>query len=160
MGRSLSIIRRCCDFLPLYLRGSVIKSLVLSHLDYCSEVWSCAATSSIKKLQIAQNKAARCLLRCPYRTNVSAMHNCLARLNVKNRFIASLLAFIWKISVTKLPRVLYKRLSFSSDEHVYNTRHATKGRFTLPKVKTNTVGTSSIVEMLFFFYGHSFSTTF
>ncbi len=58
MGRSLSIIRRCCDFLPLYLRGSVIKSLVLSHLDYCSEVWSCAATSSIKKLQIAQNKAA------------------------------------------------------------------------------------------------------
>ena len=66
MGKSLSTIRRCWDLLPLNVRGSVIKSLVLSHLDYCSEVWLCAATSSIKKLQTAQNKAARCLLCCPY----------------------------------------------------------------------------------------------
>ena len=65
------------------------------------------------------------------------MHNCLAWLNVKNRFIVSLLSFIRKISTSKLPRVLYKCLSFSSDEHGYNTRHATEGRFILPKVKTN-----------------------
>ena len=53
MGKSLSTIRRCRDFLPFNVRGSVIKSLVLSHLDYCSEIWSCSATSSIKKLQTA-----------------------------------------------------------------------------------------------------------
>ncbi len=39
--------------------------------------------------------------------------------------------------MTKLPRILYKYLRFSSNEHDHNTRHATEGRFTLPKVKTN-----------------------
>ena len=65
------------------------------------------------------------------------MHNCLAWLNVQNRFIVSLLTFIRKISTSKLPRVSYKCLSFSSDEHGYNVRHAMEGRFTLPKVKTS-----------------------
>ena len=117
MGRGLSVIRRCSHFLPKNIMGNVIKTIVLAHLDYCSEVWSGAAMSHIKKLQIAQNKAARCLLRCSYRSNVKIMHNFLSWLSVKNRFTASLLNLTRKISVTKLPRVLYKCLSFSSDKH-------------------------------------------
>lgn len=68
---------------------------------------------------------------------MNEMHNCLSWLKVKDRCIASLLNFLRNISVTKLPRALYNYLHFSSDEHDYNTRHATEGRFTLPKVKTN-----------------------
>ena len=148
MGRGLSVIRRCSHFLPKNIMGNVIKTIVLAHLDYCSEVWSGAAMSHIKKLQIAQNKAARCLLRCSYRSNVKIMHNFLSWLSVKNRFTASLLNFTRKISVTKLPRVLYKCLSFSSDKHNYNTRHAMEGRFTLPKVKTNRAKSTALYRAM------------
>ena len=78
MGRGLSVIRRCSNFLNKKVMGNVIKTIVLSHLDYCSGVWSGAAISTIKKLQIAQNKAACCLLRCPLRSSVDAMHGCLS----------------------------------------------------------------------------------
>ena len=137
MGRGLSVIRRCSNFLNKKVMGNVIKTIVLSHLDYCSGVWSGAAISTIKKLQIAQNKAACCLLRCPLRSSVDAMHGCLSWLSVRNRLTASLLNFTRNILVTKQPRVLYQQLGLSSDEHDYSTRHATEGRFTLPKVRTN-----------------------
>ena len=40
MGRSLSIIKRCSDFLTALLTKKVLQAIVLSHLDYCSVVWS------------------------------------------------------------------------------------------------------------------------
>lgn len=137
MGRSLAMVKRCSHLLPLNMVVDVIKTLVLCQLDYCSEIWSCAAVSYINALQIVQNKAARCALRCPYRTNVNWMHGMLSWLKVRERFEASLLNLTRNIVITKLPNVLYQELCFSSDEHNYETRHATEGRFKLPKVKTN-----------------------
>lgn len=61
----------------------------------------------------------------------------LSWLKVRERFEASLLNLTRNIVITKLPNVLYQELCFSSDEHNYETRHATEGRFKLPKVKTN-----------------------
>ena len=40
MGRSLSIIKRCSAFLTTLSTRQVLQALVLSHLDYCSVVWS------------------------------------------------------------------------------------------------------------------------
>lgn len=60
---------------------------------------------------------------------------------------SSLLNLI-KISVTKLPRVLYKQLCLSSDVHDYHTRHATGGRFSLPKVKTSMVKNTAMYRAL------------
>lgn len=60
---------------------------------------------------------------------------------------SSLLNLI-KISVTKLPRVLHKQLCLSSDVHDYHTRHATRGRFTLPKVKTSMVKNTAMYRAL------------
>ena len=39
MGKSLSIIKRCSDFLTTLSTRQVLQALVLSHLDYCSVVW-------------------------------------------------------------------------------------------------------------------------
>lgn len=41
----------------------LIQSLVLSHLDYCSTVWSCAPKQELLKLQLIQNRAERLALR-------------------------------------------------------------------------------------------------
>ena len=137
MGRGLSMVRRCSNMLPFNMTADVIKTVVLSQLDYCSEIWSCAAAAHIKAIQTVQNRAARCALRCPLRTNVNMMHNVLSWLKVKERLLASLLNLTRNIVITKIPNVLQQKLCFSSDEHSYETRHATEGRFKLPKVKTN-----------------------
>lgn len=126
------------------LCDDVTKTLVLSQLDYCSEIWSCANEKHLKALQIVQNRAARYVLRLPLRTDVDWMHNTLSWLKVKDRFMASLLNFTRHIIGNKLPNILYQKLSFSSDEHHYQTRHATEGRFILPKVKTNN-GKKSVI---------------
>jgi hypothetical protein len=60
MGRSLSIINRCSAFLTTLSTTHVLQALVLSHIDYCSVVWSGATKNDF--LQLAQNRAAQLAL--------------------------------------------------------------------------------------------------
>lgn len=55
MGRSMAIIRQCSKFIPCWTTKQLVQSLVLSHLDYASVVWS---NTNLHRLQVAQNKAA------------------------------------------------------------------------------------------------------
>lgn len=139
MGSGISAIRRCSSFLTPKATKQVTQALILSNLDYCPVVWSNATVDMIRKLQMIQNRAARIVLRCKYRTKVVTMHKSLNWLFVKERLICSLLVFIRNISVTKTPFILYQNLSFSKDKHNYITRHATVGNFTLPRVRTNAI---------------------
>ena len=59
MGRSLSITKRCSAFLITPSTRQVLQALVLSHLDYCSVVWSGATKKDLGKLLLAQNRATR-----------------------------------------------------------------------------------------------------
>ena len=74
MWRSLPIIKCCSPFLTALSTRQVLQALVsiflttlnntlvLSHLDYCSVVWSGATKKDLGKLQLAQNRAARLAL--------------------------------------------------------------------------------------------------
>lgn len=101
MGSSLSVIKRCSEYLTKQTIPVVIQTLVLSHLDYCSVVWSNTSLSNIKKLQLVQNKAARVALRCGTKTNVAKMHNQLSWLWVKNRGLYALTNFLNNIITVK-----------------------------------------------------------
>lgn len=79
------MIRRCSKYLTTQTTKQVIQALVLSHMDYCSVVWSNASLANIRKLQIVQNKAARVVLSCGMRANIRNMHASLCWLDVKNR---------------------------------------------------------------------------
>jgi hypothetical protein len=74
MGRSVSIIMHCSTFLTALSARQVLQALVLSHLDYCSVVWSGATNRDLGKLQLAQNRAARLALGCTQRANINNMH--------------------------------------------------------------------------------------
>ena len=47
IGRSLSTIKRCFAFLATLSTRQVLQALVLSHLDYCSVVWSGATKRNL-----------------------------------------------------------------------------------------------------------------
>jgi hypothetical protein len=63
MGRSLSIIKRYSAILTALSARKILQALVLSHLDSCSVVWSGATRRDLGKLPLAQNRAARLVLR-------------------------------------------------------------------------------------------------
>ena len=82
---------------------------------------------------MCQNKAARVALTCGRRLNIRKMHASLCWLDVKHRFLYLLMVFLRNIITTKMPYILYRKLSFSSDVHNYATRHAARGYFILPR---------------------------
>ena len=71
-------------FLSPDIRRQVLNALVLSQLDYCFVIWSSTSVKNLRKLQVAQNKAARCALSCSYRTNVSSMYDGLGWLSIRH----------------------------------------------------------------------------
>ncbi len=76
MSRSISIIRRSAFFLANTARKQVIQSLVMSHLDYCPEIWSTASKQELNKIQLTQNRAARLALHCSERMLKPCIMNC------------------------------------------------------------------------------------
>ena len=94
MGRSLSIIKRYSPLLTALSTRQVLQALVLSHLDYCSVVWSGATKRDLGKLQLALNRAARLPLKRTRRANINDMHVNLSWLKVEERLTSSLLFFV------------------------------------------------------------------
>jgi hypothetical protein len=86
--------------------------------------------------QLVQKKAAHIALRCTRRESVSTMHVSLSWLKVEETLTVSLLVFMWGINVLKVTNCLFKQLAHSSDTHLYNNRHATRGLFTVPRSRT------------------------
>ena len=109
IGYILSMIRRCKKYLTPQSTNQVIQALVLSHMNYCTVVWSNTSLGNIRKMQLAQNKAARVALSCGIRTNVGQMHDRLGWLDVKNRFLYLLMVFIRNVIITKMPSLFYKK---------------------------------------------------
>ena len=139
MGRGMAVVRHCKKFMPSYLIKQLIQALVLSYLDYCAVIWSNTTQSNLYKLQVAQNKAARIALNCSYRTSSTLMHNKLIWLDVKSKLHYILVTFIKNVIINKIPEVLYNKLTFFSNEHMYCTRQASEGRFRLPPCRTNVI---------------------
>lgn len=50
IGNILSVIRRCSKYLTTQTTKQVIQALVLSHMDYCTAVWSNTSLANIRKL--------------------------------------------------------------------------------------------------------------
>ncbi len=94
---------QCSGYVTADTLNQVVQALVLSHLNYCSVIWSSVAKKDMWKLQIAQNKAARLALNCSVHTNVLNMHRNLSWLPVENRLKVSLLTFLRNI-INKKPQ--------------------------------------------------------
>ena len=86
----------------------VLQALVLSHLDYCSVMWSGATKRDLGKLQLAQNRAARLALKSTRRANINDMHVNLSWLKVEERLTSSLLVSVRGVDKLKIPSCLLK----------------------------------------------------
>ncbi len=76
----------------------VIQSLVLSHLHYCSIIWSGESKQELVKFQLTQNRTARHALHCSTRSNVEEVHARLSRMRVDERLAYSLIVFLKNVN--------------------------------------------------------------
>ena len=106
MGAGIFMVRKCIPYVPPHILGQVVKSLILSHLDNCSPVWSSASKSALRKLQI-QNRAARLVLHCPIRINTDSMHHKLSWLPVDKRLALSTVMFFSNSVYTTKPQFIH-----------------------------------------------------
>lgn len=136
MGREVSVIKRCASFLDKHSIKQVTQALVLSHLDYCSIVWSSAIKTDIQKLQRVQNRAARMVLGCPFRANVHGMHVNLGWMKVEDRFSFNLLVFYQKVYTQAKPKTIFSKIRLIQDRHEHLTRQASRGNVVMDFPRT------------------------
>lgn len=137
MGRTISMVRRGAHLLSASAVQLVLQTLVLSCLDYCPVIWSSATKQDRKRLQVAQNRAARLALGCSNRKNVEWMNEALSWLTVDQRLAYSLTTFLFNVyRVGKLQKLL-SQLQLTVDRHSHATRIASNEHFTLPLPRTN-----------------------
>ena len=60
--KTACIIRRIAKYLPGKILRQITQALIESQVNYCSVVWGNASSSEVRRLQNAQNKAARIVL--------------------------------------------------------------------------------------------------
>ena len=113
MGKGIAMSRKCSGYVPSFVMNVVVRSLVLSHLEYCPVIWSSAAQKHLNKLQIAQNRAARLVLRCSFRASVCEMHNRLSWLTVEAKLKSSLLLFMHTVTLKNTPQFFSDKLVYS-----------------------------------------------
>ena len=123
MGKGITNARKCIAYVPSNSMADDVRSIVLSHLEYCPVVWSSAARKHRLKLQVAQNRAARLTLNCSFRTNVMEMHRELSCLTVEANCEYHILRFMHNVIWKKTPHFFCECLLLAGFCHTYTTRH-------------------------------------
>ena len=135
-------------FLCLLFSCQIVQSLVLCHLDYCSTVWSSAASGDLRRLQVVQNRAARLVLNRPLRANVDHMHACLSWLTVENRLSFNTLLMFKTVMSSQTPLFIISQSVLSNTVHGHDTRGSRNGQLVLPCPKSNSLKRSLIYRSL------------
>ena len=139
MGRGIAISRKCSAYVSSSVMNDVVRSLVLSHLDYCPVIWSSAAEKHLKKLQIAQNRAARLVLNCSFRTNVGWMHRQLSWLTVDMKLQYCLLMFMYNVIWNNTPQFFHEQILYIGFCHGHYTRQVSSGHLVVPNHNQNSM---------------------
>lgn len=137
MGNGIAMSRKCMSYIPMSIAKQVVQSLVLCHLENCPIIWSSASQKDLRKLQVAQNRAARTVLQCSLKTNVALMHTRLSWLTVDDKIKLRLTLILWNAVFMKQPQFLSEQLVFVGSGHLYATRQALGGDIKLPLPRTN-----------------------
>jgi len=97
-----------CHLLSMELASTLVRSLILTRLDYCNSLLHGSLTSSIHTLQRVQNNAARIVLQASRRCHANPLLRQLHWLPVRHGINYSLAVMTYNIrSITLLPYLSY-----------------------------------------------------
>lgn len=119
-------------YLSREVKVHLCDSLVLSHFDYCDNVYGpCLDAVDIRRIQKTQNSCLRFIygIKRPHRISYKLCET--NWLNMYNRRQLHMACFFMKIIMNKTPPYLLERIQFRTDVHNVNIRR--KDIITIPK---------------------------
>lgn len=94
IGKKVGYLRRISGKLTSWTRNMVYNSIIRPHFEYCATVFYQLGKNNIQRLQVLQNKAMRCVIRCRKLTPIRDMLEVLNWLSVNNNLVFLVLVFI------------------------------------------------------------------
>jgi len=97
--------------------------MIHCHLTYCNILWGCAATATLHKLMILQNRAVRLITRSPFRSSASPIFAKLQLLKIAdiNKFQTA--QFMYNIKHHHLPNSCMRYTMVTDPVRIHNTRN-------------------------------------
>lgn len=107
-----------------------------------SPVWFGGHYNSLPvgRLQKAQNKAAKIILRCPIETSIEKRQKLLGWSYIKDTIDISTLNVFYNLQLTTRPKMIFERFQLVKDSHRVNTRAAKTTKYVLRKTKLVNTG--------------------
>ena len=137
VSQRTGLLRRIKYCLPNETLKMLYNALVLPLFDYGNIIYSTADHTHLKRLQVLQNKGARLILNCHYRTHVKDMLFSLNWMSVKERADFHRVCLMYKCKNNLAPPYLSNRLTEVRDTHRHNTRYSCNQTLTLDKPSNN-----------------------
>jgi len=132
-------LRRYVDYETLY---TLVRALVLSHLDYCNSLFASSSKSTIKRPQRVQDAAARLLCNAPPRAHASSLRKQLHWLPVSSRIQYKLCTIMFDVQHDRAPEYITDLCVPCQDSSL---RSAARGNFQVRGTKLKlTTGAFSV----------------
>lgn len=137
MNKKTNWLRRMRHSLDKSTKLMVYKSVIFTHIDYCSSILYLARIEDIRSLQKIQNRALRSILNADRRSHIIEMLSSLKLLSVNQKIHFNVFLLLYKAMCGMLPKYMSKNLVSVQDVQPYMLR--SNGQFRLPSyVKANT----------------------
>ena len=124
INQRIKFLARKAAFLDSPVLHTLAGALIQSHFDYAAICWYTGLSQKLKnKLQTAQNKLIRVILKVHPRTHLDQFHfNKLNWLSVKKRTVYIKLLLTFKIVKKTVPKYLNNFFTRVGESHQYSTR--------------------------------------
>ncbi len=122
INKKVGFLYRIGKYLSECTKLLIYKTIIAPHFNYCSTVIFMMNKTDLNDLQVAQNKALRCITRSDYYTKISHMLEVTSLLSVQQITILNTFVFIYKVNNNLLPKHLKNNLTLVSEVHNYGTR--------------------------------------
>ena len=119
--------------LPNESLDMIYKTLIESHIRYCSVVWGNCGGALKDKLQNLQNRVARIITGTPFdRADHSALLKILQCLSVRDIIEYEVRTYMFKALNHLMPEQISERFLPLTLQHSHQTRSLTKGNLYIP----------------------------
>ena len=132
--KSLFLLRKARPFITINIAKMLYHTIIQSHFDYCSPVWSNANKTLLNVLHILQKRALRIILKTNLMTRSNVLYQQSGIQPLQSRWKRINVTLIYKCVHHIAPEYLSNRVSLQNYE--YSLRN-TLNKILLPKPKTN-----------------------
>jgi len=122
VSQRLGILKRVRPYINLETSKKLYNALILPLLEFNCVVWSNTTETNLNRVQKLQNRAARIILRCPFRTHVDDMLKVLKWQRCNKRYDYHKSVLMYKCVNRLVPNYLNNIFISNNTLHEHNTR--------------------------------------